>query len=80
MVHAYKAKNRTNYCACILIYEDDMLILNKNPGRFMTSLKESYTVKLSSIGGPDVCLGADIAKVYYPDGSYAWAMGSARLC
>ena len=70
------AKDGTNYYAYILVYVDDILILDKNLGRFMTLLKESYMVKLSSISEPNVYLGRDISKVYYPDDSYAWAMGS----
>ena len=42
----------------------------------MDLLRENYTVKASTIGEPKVYLGADISKVYYSDGSYAWTMGS----
>ena len=70
------ATDGTNYYALILVYVDDNLIIDKNPERFMTLLKENYTVKPSSIEEPKVYLGADISEVYYSDGSYAWAMGS----
>ena len=70
------AKDGTKYYAYILVYVDDILILDKYPERFMNLLKDNYTVKPSSVGEPKVYLGADISKVYYPDGSYAWAMGS----
>ena len=55
---------------------NDILIIDKNPERFMNLLKENYTVKPSSIGEPKVYLGADILKAYDSDGSYAWTMGS----
>ena len=60
----------------VLVYVDDILIIDKNPERFMNLLKENYTVKPSSIGEPKVYLGTDISKAYYSDGSYAWTMGS----
>ena len=42
----------------------------------MDLLKNTYTVKPSSIGEPKIYLGADINKVYYSNNSYAWSMGS----
>ena len=66
----------TAYYAYILVYVDDILIIDKNRERFMDLLKEKDTVKLSSIGEPKVYLGADILKAYYLEGSYAWTMGS----
>ena len=69
------AKNGTAYYAYIPVYLDDILIIDKNPERFTSLLKENYTVKPSSIGEPKVYLGADIWKAYYSDGSYAWTMG-----
>ena len=64
------------YYAHILVYVDDILIIDKNLNQFMDLLKDTYTVKSSSIGEPKVYLGADISKVYYHDNSYAWSMGS----
>ena len=66
----------TAYYAYIFVYVNDILIIDKNPERFMNLLKENYTLKPSSIREPKVYLGADISKSYYPDGSYAWTMGS----
>ena len=62
----------------IFVYVDDILIIDKNPERFINLLNENYTVKPASIREPKVYLGADISKAYYPDGSYAWTMGSQR--
>ena len=41
-----------DYCAYILVYVDDILILDKDPERFMQILREDYTVKPGSIGEP----------------------------
>jgi hypothetical protein len=70
------APNGAKYYSYILVYVDDILIVDKDPKRFMDMLEEKYTVKPSSIGEPKVYLGADISKAYYPDGSYAWIMSS----
>ena len=65
-----------DYYAYILVYVDNILIIDKNSGQFMDLLKDTYTVKPSSIGEPKIYLGADINKVYYSDNPYAWSMGS----
>jgi hypothetical protein len=64
------------YYSYILVYVDDLLIIDKAPKKFMSQIQESFTVKPDSIEEPKTYLGADISKVYYPDGSYAWTMGS----
>ena len=63
------------YYVYILVYVDDILIIDINPNRFMDLLKDTYTVKPSSIGEPRLYLGADMRKVYYNDDSYAWSKG-----
>ena len=75
----YKASTDSTgfkYYSYILVYVDDLLIIDKAPNKYMTMVQESFTVKPSSIETPTSYLGADIGKVSYPDGSYAWTMGS----
>jgi hypothetical protein len=64
------------YYSYILVYVDDLLIIDKDPGKFMEMVQGSFTVKPDSIEVPKSYLGADIGKVHYSDGSYAWTMGS----
>jgi hypothetical protein len=64
------------YYAYILVYVDDILIINKDPQKDMAMIQSDFTVKKSSIEEPKSYLGADINKVYYPDGSMAWTLGS----
>ena len=68
----------SEYYAYILVYVDDILILDKDPERFMQVLNEKYTIKPGSIGEPKVYLGGGISKALYPDGSYAWLMSSSN--
>ena len=75
----YKASSKpdgTRYYAYILVYVDDILIIDINPEKYMSMLKENYTVRDSSIGPPTTYLGADVGKINYPDGTYAWTMSS----
>lgn len=74
----YKAcidSNGNEYYAYILVYVDDLLIIDKEPQRFMTQIQADFTVKRESIGPPDMYLGADIKKVEEGDTSF-WTMSS----
>ena len=53
-----------------------MLIVDKDPQKYMAVLESKYMVKPSIIGEPKVYLGADVGKVLYDDGAYAWEMSS----
>ena len=64
------------YYAYILVYVDDLLLIMKDLKEVMTQIKESFTIKPSSIEEPKSYLGADIGKVFYEDGSYGWTMGA----
>ena len=58
------------------MYVNDILILDKKHKKYMHIDEDSNIVKPSIIGNPKVYPGADIGKIYYPDGSYAWTMRS----
>ena len=64
------------YYTYILVYFDDIIILDKTLKKYMDMLEESYTVKQSSIVEPKIYIGADVGKVYYPDSSYSCTMCS----
>ena len=64
------------YYSYVMVYVDDILIVSKDPSRYMKQIQEDFTLKPSSIGVPKSYLGADISKVYHSDGSYSWTMGS----
>ena len=69
-------KNGFEYYTYILVYADALLIIMKDTHEAMAQIKESFTVKPSSIEEPKSYLGADAGKVYYSDGTYAWTMGA----
>ena len=70
------APDGKEYYSYILVYVDDLIIIDKCPLKYMEMVKENFTVKPCSIQEPTSYLGADIGKIYYSDGSYAWTMGS----
>ena len=72
------ASNGFKYYAYILVYVDDILIIDKTPLNFMEMIKEKFTVKPESIIEPTSYLGADLSKEHFDDGSFAWLMGSAN--
>lgn len=67
------------YYSYIFVCTDDILIINKIPQKFMHMLKESHRIKPDSIQKPKKYLGADVSRVYHPDGSHAWIL-SSKTC
>ena len=72
------ARNRFKYYAYILVYVDDIIIIDKTPMIFMEMINEKFKLKPESIIEPNSYLGADLSKIHYDDGSYAWLMGSTN--
>ena len=72
-----KDKLGNEYYSYILVYVDDILVIDENPRKYMKMLQDSYTVREDTIKEPDQYLGADIGKVYFNDNTHAWTMGSS---
>ena len=70
------------YYSYILVYVDDLIIIDKDPRSFMEMVKTSFTVKPSSIEEPTSYLGADITKLVdqVSGRTRTWTMGSANYC
>ena len=47
----------SKYYAYILVYVEDILIMDKDPSKHMDTLRDNYTVKPSSIGEPKTIFG-----------------------
>ena len=66
-------KDGSKYYPYILLYIDEILIIDNNPGKYMNMLKDVYTVKKDSIHELDVYLGANVQKLVYRRGkSICW--------
>ena len=70
-------KQENKYYSHILVYMDNILVIDKEPMKYMTMLRDLYTVREDTIKEPDQYLGTDIGKVYFNHNTYAWTMGSA---
>ena len=74
----YKAnsfEDGREYYSYIMVYVDDILIIDKAPRTFMTQLNDSFVVKKESIMEPDRYLCSDISKMNYY-GTNCWCMSS----
>ena len=49
---------------------DDILVIDKEPMKYMTILRKSHIVREDTIKEPDQYLGADIGKVYFNDNTH----------
>ena len=65
-------KDGNQYYTYILFYIDDILIVDKDPRKFMSMLMDNYTFKTSIIVDPKLYLGTDIGRIAHGYGSYEW--------
>ena len=68
-----------NYYIYIVVYVDNILIMEKDTHKFMSMLIDKYTVKPSIIGYPNLYLFAYTGKVDYRNESYT-ENGFGFLC
>lgn len=61
----------------VLIYTDDILAIGKDPKLILSRLDKYFTLKSSSIGEPDIYLGAKIRSVVGEDGKKIWTQSSS---
>lgn len=67
-----------SYYSYILCYVDDIMVIHHDARSVLDKIDKYFTLKPSSIGDPDIYLGAKIKKMEYEDGSYAWAMSASK--
>ena len=70
------------YWSYILVYTDDLLVVDHEPKVIMDYMASRYTLKPGSVMEPTVYLGAQVSK-YYIDGATnpekpRWAMSSEK--
>jgi hypothetical protein len=52
------------YWSYILVYPDDILVIDHEPQTIMDCLASRYTLKPGSVKEPDTYLGAQLSKLY----------------
>jgi hypothetical protein len=66
------------YWAYILIYVDNILCVNHDPGTSLAQIDNSFKMKPGSIMEPTFYLGAKLKNTVMPNGVVAWGMSSSK--
>jgi hypothetical protein len=66
------------YWAYILIYVDNILCVNHDPGTSLAQIDKYFKMKPGSIMEPTLYLGAKLKKTVMPNGAVAWGMSSSK--
>ena len=68
MVQGINKKEVNHYYTYIIVYVDDIIIMDKYSCNFIFMLMDKYNVKPSTIGESKLYLGSYIGNVDYGDG------------
>ena len=77
----YKPMTKPNghkYYCYLLVYVDDVLIIDDNPDIFMKQIQSLYQVKSDSIKPPDIYIGANIQKIPARIGGECWGLSAEQ--
>jgi hypothetical protein len=78
----YKAKTRPDnsvlYYAYISCYVDDILCIHHDALSVLTQINKYLPLKPSSVGDPEIYLGAKLKETQLPNGIYAWGMSPSK--
>ena len=66
------------YYSYILVYVDDILVINHDAMSVLSQLNEYLPLKPSSVGDPDIYLGAQLAKTKLANRVRAWEFSPSR--
>jgi hypothetical protein len=66
------------YYECMLLYVDDCLVISHQPGVFLDKLGKYFILKPSSVGTPNLYLGAKVSKIALPNGVLAWGLSAPK--
>ena len=65
------------YYAYVLLYVDDVLVIHHDANAELEKIDKHFEMKPSSMGDPDIYLGAKLRKVTI-DGTDAWSFSSSK--
>lgn len=78
----YKAETRPTdnfrYYAYILCYVDDILCMHHDPMTILDRINGYMPLKPSSVGDPDIYLGAKLKQTRLPNGVWAWGLSPSK--
>ena len=70
--------DRINYYAYVLIYVDDIMVIRHDVESVIRRIDKYFKLKPSSIGEPNIYLGANLNKLRLENGVWAWENIPAR--
>ena len=73
-----RPSDNVRYYSYILCYVDDILVINHDSMSVLGRINEYLPLKPTSVGDPDVYLGAKLRNVRLDNGVYAWALSPSK--
>ncbi len=73
-----RSSNGVSYYAYVLLYVDDVLVVNHDATDVLLRLDKYFKMKPGSIGDPDVYLGATIKQMRLTNEVMAWANSPSK--
>jgi hypothetical protein len=73
-IHPARLKDNVHYYTYILCYVDDILCMHHDPMSVMGEINKYLPLKPSSLGDPDIYLGAKLKEMRLPNGVMAWGL------
>jgi hypothetical protein len=73
-----RPEDNVHYYAYILCYVDDILCIHHDPISVMSKINGYFPLKPSSVGDPDIYLGAKLKQTQLPNGVMAWGLGPSK--
>jgi hypothetical protein len=78
----YKAETQPednyHYYAYILCYVDDILVIHHDSMSVLNQINEYLPLKPTSMGDPDIYLGATLKETRLPNGIWAWGLSPSK--
>jgi hypothetical protein len=71
-------KSGREYYEYMLLHVDDCLVISHQPDVVLDKLGKYFTLKPSSVGTPNLYLGAKVSKISLPNGVLAWGSSASK--
>jgi hypothetical protein len=73
-----RPEDNVRYYAYILCYVDDILCIHHDPMSVMSEINSYLPLKPSSMGNPDIYLGAKLKPTQLPNGVMVWGLSPSK--
>ncbi len=73
-----RPEDNVPYYAYILCYVDDILCIHHDPLSVMSEINGYLSLKPSSVGNPDIYLGAKLKQTWLPNGVLVWGLSPSN--